>query len=234
MIIPKEELVTFQRWQAGSFDKRPAPIPPPVHPVTQIEEPLVGTEKPHEATPSVKLPTADDIERIYEEARTSGYEAGLAEGIATAAQAAQEDMALHSERFNALIRNLQTALNEFDQTVAEQMLALSIEIAAQLTRGVIAAKGDALLPIIREALTTLPLHHAHVVLRMNPADAEIVRSLLGEEFTQTGTQILEDSEISPGGCLLQAGASEVDATIETRWKRVLEAIGTEPQEWLNP
>jgi flagellar assembly protein FliH len=32
--------------------------------------------------------------------------------------------------------------------------------------------------------------------------------------------------------MLLAGASEVDATIETRWKRVLEAIGTEPQEWL--
>jgi flagellar assembly protein FliH len=32
--------------------------------------------------------------------------------------------------------------------------------------------------------------------------------------------------------MLQAGTSEVDATIETRWKRVLESIGAEPQEWL--
>lgn len=233
MIIPKEELVTFQRWQAGSFDKRPAATPAPVS-VAQTEVPPVSVEEQTETAPSFNLPTAEDIERIYEEARATGYEAGLAEGKATAEQAASADLALHSGRVNGLINNLQTALNEFDQTVAEQLLALSIEIAAQLTRGVIAAKSDALLPIIREALTTLPLHHAHIILRMNPADAETVRSLLGEEFSQTGTQILEDGEISQGGCLVQAGASEVDATIETRWKRVLEAIGTEPQEWLNP
>lgn len=233
MIIPKEKLVAFQRWQAGSFDKRSVPSLPP-EPATQTEEQLASVEVQPEVVPSIKLPTAEDIERVYEEARASGYEAGLAEGKAAAEQAASADLALHAERINALINNMQFALNEFDQTVAEQMLALSIEIAAQLTRGVIAAKSDALLPIIREALTTLPLHHAHIILRMNPADAETVRSLLGEEFSQTGTQILEDGEISQGGCLVQAGASEVDATVEMRWKRVLEAIGTEPQEWLNP
>jgi flagellar assembly protein FliH len=33
--------------------------------------------------------------------------------------------------------------------------------------------------------------------------------------------------------LLRAGNSEIDAMLETRWKRVLEAIGTEPREWLS-
>ena len=59
-----------------------------------------------------------------------------------------------------------------------------------------------------------------------------MRQHLGEQFAQTGTQIIEDNTITPGGCQLLAGASEVDASIETRWKRVLEAIGTEPQAWL--
>ncbi|WP_265948182.1 FliH/SctL family protein [Dechloromonas sp. A34] len=139
-----------------------------------------------------------------------------------------------AQRFNTLISNLKLALDGIDQSVADELLSLALEVAAQLTRGMIAAKADMLLPIIREAVTTLPLHHAHIVLRLNPGDAGHVRSLLGEEFAQTGTQIVEDSAISPGGCLLEAGASEIDATIETRWKRVLEAIGTEPREWLTP
>lgn len=235
MIIPKEDLVSFQRWQAGSFDKRPAPAPTPTPaPVAAAEEPLVPVMEQPEVAPPIALPTAEDIERVYEEARTSGYQAGLAEGKAAGEQATNEALALQADRFNTLIGSLQTALNEFDQSVAEQMLALAIEIAAQLARGVFAAQNDALLPIIREALAALPLHHAHIVIRLNPADGDIVRTLLGEEFAQTGTQILDDSEISPGGCLLQAGSSEIDATIETRWKRVLEAIGTEPQAWLNP
>lgn len=229
MIIPKEKLATFQRWEAGSFDKKPAPAAaPPLHPSTP------KAPDNTEATSAFKLPTAEDIERIYEDARTSGYEAGLAEGKVAAEESAREAAEMNAQRFNSLISNLKSSLAELDQTVADQLLALAIEIASQLTRGIVAVKSEVLLPIIREAITSLPVHHAQVVIRMNPADAEQVRAHLGEEFTTAGTRIFEDSEITPGGCLIQAGASEVDATIETRWKRVLEAIGVEPQEWLTP
>lgn len=235
MIIPKEELANFQRWQAGSFDKKPAANPLPV-PATAIAEAVAKTATLPQAEPlpAINLPTAEDLENILEEARARGYEAGLLEGKAAGEQLAVEAAEANAQRFNALLENLKASLKDLDQTVAEQLLALAIEIAAQLTRGSISAKADFLLPIIREAITTLPMHHAHVVLRLNPVDAENVRTLLGEEFAQTGTQIVEDHEVSLGGCLLEAGSSEVDASIETRWKRVLEAIGTEPQAWLNP
>ena len=235
MVIPKEKLATFQRWQAGSFDKKPAAQPvPATAPSPVVSEAAPPAEEQTEAASPFKLPTAEDIERMHDEAQASGYEAGFAEGKAAGEKAALEIAEANALRFNSLIGNLKRSLEEIDQTVAEQLLALAIEVAAQLTRGSITAKADFLVPIIREAIATLPLHHAHVVIRLNPADAMHVRPLLGEEFAQTGTQILEDGEISPGGCLLQAGASEIDATIETRWKRVLEAIGTEPEAWLNP
>ncbi|MDP3539406.1 MAG: flagellar assembly protein FliH [Azonexus sp.] len=229
VIIPKEELANVQRWEAGSFDKKPTvAASPPLH------QTAPKTIDSSEATNAFKLPTAEDIERIYEEARTSGYQAGLTEGRVAGELSTQESAELNAQRFNALISNLKSSLAELDQTVADQLLALAIEIASQVTRGVVAVKSDLLLPIIREAITGLPLHHAQIVLRMNPSDAEYVRPHLGEELTQSGTRIFEDSEITPGGCLLQAGASEIDATIEVRWKRVLEAIGVEPQEWLTP
>ena len=101
-----------------------------------------------------------------------------------------------------------------------------------MTRGAIKAQSDYLLPIIREALSSLPLHHAHVTLHLNPADADTVRSSIGEQLSQQNTQIFENDQITPGGCRVTAGASEIDATTETRWQRVLEAIGTEPQAWL--
>jgi flagellar assembly protein FliH len=233
VIIPKEELANFQRWQAGSFDKKPATSPAPA-PV--VAEAAVRAAAPvaEAAPPTSQLPTAEEIESIHETARAQGYEAGLAEGKAAGEHLAVEAAEANAQRFNALLENLKLSLKGLDQTVADQLLALAIEIAAQLTRGSISAKTDILLPIIREAITTLPMHHAHVVLRLNPVDAENVRTLLGDEFAQTGTQIVEDHEVSLGGCLLEAGSSEVDASIETRWKRVLEAIGTEPQAWLTP
>nr|MBL8412050.1 flagellar assembly protein FliH [Dechloromonas sp.] len=236
MIIPKEKLVSVQKWQVGSFDKKSA-APAAAHNAPAVEIPATEHEPQPEPAPPVnipRLPTAEEIERIYEEARASGYAAGLAEGQAAAMQQAGEVQEARAQQFAALIANLEQALDNVDQSVAEQLLGLALEVAAQVTRGAIAVKNDLLLPVIREAVATLPLHHSHIILRMHPSDAVHVRELLGEEFSQMGTQILEDAGISPGGCLLQAGSSEVDATMETRWRRVLETIGTEPREWLNP
>ncbi|MFZ2267901.1 MAG: flagellar assembly protein FliH [Azonexus sp.] len=227
-IIPKEKLVGFQRWQIDSFDQPKPAAAPALQATAETSAP-----QPEEAAPQFSLPTADDIERMHEEARTTGYQDGYEEGLRSGEQACRDAAKAEAERFRGLTDGMQKALDELDQNVAEQLLALATEIAAQVIRSSISLKGDLLLPIIREAITALPLHHTHLNLRLNPQDAALVRPLLGEQLAQSGTQIIEDSEISPGGCQIRAGSSEVDATIETRWKRVLEAIGAEPQAWLN-
>ena len=126
----------------------------------------------------------------------------------------------------------QVALAHIMVPAERQVLDLALEVASQVIRGTVATRSEALLPVIREAISALPLHHTHVLLHLNPADASVVREQIGEQLTLTGTQIIDDAAISQGGCLLKAGTSEIDATIETRWKRVLEAIGSEPREWL--
>lgn len=231
MIIPKEELTHFHRWQAGSFDTKPqaaaeARTPAPDAPPSPVLE--------TQASEEFKLPTAEDIERMHEEARSTGYQAGFEEGQAAGEQQAREIAAARTQQFVALITNLKNSVTDLEQSVADQLLALAIEIAAQVTRSAISCKPELLLPVIREAVNALPMHHAHIVVRLNPLDIDHVRTEAGEQLGQIGAQLIEDSSVSKGGCLLQAGASEVDASIETRWKRVLEAIGTEPQEWLNP
>ena len=45
-------------------------------------------------------------------------------------------------------------------------------------------------------------------------------------------RIIEDNALTPGGCRVELGSSEVDATLETRWRRVIESIGIN-QEWLS-
>lgn len=225
MVIPKAELGSYQRWQLDSFDGKPKPAAAP----QPAAEPAPIPAPPSE--PEVRLPTADDIERMLEEARSQGYAAGLAEGREAAATEARLAAEAFAGQYGALIDGLRQSLKELDQTVAEHLLGLAIEIADQITRAHIVVREDALLPVIREAIAALPLHHAHITLRLNPADAADIRRLMGDELTQSSTQIIEDQLISRGGCLLQAGASEVDATLETRRKRVLETIGAEPKAW---
>jgi len=227
-IIPKEKLADFQRWQAGSFDSpKAAPAATPLA-TTRYN---IGEATPQQ---TFALPTAEAIERMHEEAHAAGYQAGFEEGRLAAEQSARETADAQGQSFLTQITGLQQAIDGLDQNIAEQLLALATEIARQVIGGSIAVKNDLLLPIIREAIAALPIHHAHMSIRLNPADAARVRALLGEQLSQTGAQLIEDPEINLGGCLVRAGSSEVDATIETRWKRVLEAIGATPTAWLNP
>lgn len=229
-IIPKEHGAGFQRWEIGSFD-RPATAPQSGPPSAPTEVPSAAGEP---VVQNFALPTAEDIERMHEDARATGYQAGLEEGRLAAEQACIEATREETQRFRMLADNLQNAIEQIDQQVADELLELATEIARQVVCGSITLKNDLLLPIIREAINALPLHSAQLALRLNPVDAAHVRAQMGEHFSQTGAHIIEDAEISPGGCLVRAGPSEVDATIETRWRRVLEAIGSEPQAWLIP
>jgi flagellar assembly protein FliH len=227
-IISKEQLGGgFQRWQINSFDPKPV-ISPPTPPV--IAETVTTTI---ESVAEIKLPTAEDIERMHEEAHKEGYAAGFAEGDEAGKKAGEAAAQEAVAKIKALIGSVEKSLADLDQTVAYQVLDLALEVATQLSRGVIKTKKDYLIPIIKEAIACLPMHHAHVTLHLNPSDAAAVRASMGEQLSQSNMQIFENNEINPGGCRLSAGASEVDATIETRWTRVLEAIGAEPSEWLN-
>ncbi len=219
--IPKEQLESYRRWQADAFD--PPDDTPPTAPMPEPSAPLPPADEA-EMLADLPLPTAEDIERIHEEARAAGHEEGYQAGRAEGLAAAGEEV----ERMAALVGNLSESLASFDQTLADDVLALAVELASQVLRQRLAADPEALLPVVREALAALPLHHGHVVLHVHPDDGEAIRRHLGESFSHAGWQILDDRSITPGGCQLKAGSSEVDATLETRWKRVLETVGAAP------
>ncbi|MDR0674316.1 MAG: flagellar assembly protein FliH [Zoogloeaceae bacterium] len=239
--IPKEALVTYTRWRADDFGAPSAP--PETTDVAPSAAPPDGTaEDAGAAAVSVQsgvafsLPTAEDIERMHEEARQSGYEAGYAEGLKAGGEAGRQSGQAaaqgYAERLQTLCRGVEEAVGALDQEVAEAVLAAALEVAGQIVRGVIRVHPEMLLPIVREALAALPLRHGPVTLWVSPEEIALAREHLESQFAQSGWILQEDPELSPGGCRLRADSSEIDATVETRWRRTLEAIGVTP-EWLD-
>ncbi|MFA7279772.1 MAG: flagellar assembly protein FliH [Sterolibacterium sp.] len=217
--IPKEKLTAYQRWEVAAFDEaEQAAVQTPANAPKAAEGDTA-------TAPSIPLPTAEDIERIYTEAQQTGYTAGYEEGLGEARAEA--------DRIAALVENLGRSLQVLDQDIGEELLAVAVEIAGQVLRQSLKVKPELVLPIVREAVAALPMHHGHPALFMHPADVALVRTHLGEQLTHNGWRILEDSTIERGGCRIESGASEVDATLQTRWHRVLDAIGT-TGEWLEP
>lgn len=206
VIIPKENLTAWQRWELGNFDQKKA-----------------APGAPQKKASAGKLPTADDIERIHRDAHKQGYDAGYEEGTA---RARMEALRLHT-----LVEQLEGALGGFDQQVAEELLGLSLEIARQVVRQAIAARPAVILEVVREALAQLP--HQHAAIYLHPEDASLVRSYLGDQLAHLGHRLHEDAALHRGGLRMEAGGSHLDASVENRWKRIVDGMGV-ANDWIEP
>ena len=147
----------------------------------------------------------------------AGEEAGRSAGLAAVAEEAA--------RLQKAANSLDESFANLDQEIAEELLALALEVSRQVLRVELSARPDIVMQVITEALEQLP--HTHAVIYLNPGDAALVRKHMGDNLAHSGHRIEEDRQLKPGDCLLESGGSVLDATIATRWRRVLESIGAQ-------
>ncbi|MCX8086993.1 MAG: flagellar assembly protein FliH [Rhodocyclaceae bacterium] len=207
------KLTAWERWELASFD---APPPPPEPPPAEAP-----------ATPAVHLPTAEELEQIHQQAHDEGYRKGQEEGYRAGFEAGfdagRQQAQAEAERFASLAGKLEQALAGLEISLADDVLALAVELARQVVRQEITARPQTLLAVVREALAQLP--HQHVAIYLHPEDASLLRSYLGEALSHAGHRIHEDMKLERGDCVLEAGGTQIDATVAMRWQRVLEHLG---------
>lgn len=231
MSISRHQAVgAYRRWEPPAFGEPEEPPPPPTPdadlappaPPEPVVEAAPPPEPQPELQPGIQLPTAADIESMFEDARREGHEAGFTEGAELARQQAN--------RLSDLANGLDTALKQLDQEVADEIVALAIEVARQMVRRTLADNPEeALIETVRAALNQLP--QVQVRIHAHPDDVVLIRSYLADQPNHLHHQIIEDDSVTRGGCRLQAPASEIDATVETRWRRILEGIGHRGSTW---
>jgi flagellar assembly protein FliH len=233
--IPREKLTAYQRWELAAFDEEEETAESPEEAEAQPDPP--EAPEPEEAPEQIPLvlPTAAEIERMHDEARQQGYTEGHAEGHLAGHEAGRaeglEEAREIAARFREILENLEQGVAGIEQQIADQLLATALEIAGQVLRQSLKLKPELLLPIVREALAAQQPDSGTLALRSHPDDAALIRAQMGEQLAHNHWRIIEDPSLTRGGCRVELGASEVDATLETRWKRVLETIGVK-SDWL--
>jgi flagellar assembly protein FliH len=168
----------------------------------------------------VALPTAAQIEEIQRQAREEGFQAGHAEGVQKAMQ--------ENRRLADLIGALEM---QVDEQVAHELLDLSLDIARQILHQALKVNPEQLLGVVREAIATLPHYNQGAHLVLHPDDAALVRERMGEQLSHSGWKIFEDARVERGGARIETANSQIDASLETRWKRVVAALGQDTS-WL--
>lgn len=211
----------YRRWEPLAFDAQdePATEIADASPPEPAPEPVLEELAPPE--PQIQLPTAADIEAMFEDARRDGFAAGFAEGAEQARQQAQ--------RIAGVADDLESALARLDDDVAESVVALAVEIARRMVRRTLAEAPEGITDIVRDALNQLP--HTQVTINLHPADLALVREYLAEQPGHPQHRLIEDPTVTQGGCRLQAAGTEIDATVETRWRRILEGLVRHDTAW---
>jgi flagellar assembly protein FliH len=213
----KASQTAWQRWEMTSFTQAlksnaakavAEPEPEPMEPVLLIDE----AELARLRLQAQKAGEAEGYEKGYARGQTEGHAAGLA---AVQAQAGQ---------LQALALALPAALLMAENSVADDLLALALDIARQVLGQALAAEPQAILAVVHELLHAEPALSGAPQLLLHPDDAALVKEHLADDLKAAGWRLRADAQITRGGCRVLASSGEKDATLETRWERVAAAL----------
>ncbi|MCK9285140.1 MAG: flagellar assembly protein FliH [Rhodocyclaceae bacterium] len=215
-----KSMTAWERWELASFEeerKRP-------HPLTAAPTVAAATA---EKTPQTT--TAEEIEQLRQQAYQTGHSEGFAAGKAQGLAAGQAEGAAMGKAAAAQLLHvagkLDQALTDLDPQVADELSALAMAIAREVMRQSIAVKPEIVVGVVRDALAQLP--HLHASIFLHPDDASLVRSYAGESLAHAGHRIHENGRLQRGDVVIESGGAHIDATLATRWKRVIETLGRE-------
>ncbi|GAB4473000.1 MAG: flagellar assembly protein FliH [Burkholderiaceae bacterium] len=158
------------------------------------------------------------------------FERGRQQGFHEGQQEAQRQKAQHARQLERVLDELRGRFAELESNAADALLDLAIEIARQVVRREVEIQRDAVLPVVREAVTAIVDEQTHPRVHLHPDDLWLIQADLDTDGLYQGCRFVPDPAVARGGCRVQTVQSEVDATLATRWRRALGALGVDADE----
>jgi flagellar assembly protein FliH len=215
LAVPKEQQTAYERWEMSQFADGSLSIGN-------------GKSKKKEGLSDTKAVT-QIFEGVRKEAYNKGMQEGFAVGMAKAREAAHDD----KRNFLNLMATFSEALEKSDEQIADDVLSLALDIAKSMLKVKLNVDPATVLPVVMDAIHYLPYVQKPARILVHHEDAQMLREYLADEIASQHWQIQEDSNVERGGCLVETGANQIDASNEVRWKRISEALA-QNNNWLLP
>jgi flagellar assembly protein FliH len=212
---PKEQQTAYERWEMSQFTEGDASI---------------GGAKPKRRE---GLAEAKEVSQIFEGVRQEAYNKGMQEGFAVGMAKARQQALAEKQSFIKLTQSFSEALEHSDEQIADDVLSLALDIAKSMLKVKLNVDPAAVLPVVMDAIHYLPYVQKPARILVHHEDAHMLREYLKDEISSQQWQIQEDSNIERGGCLVETGANQIDASNEVRWKRISESLA-QNNNWLLP
>lgn len=211
-LIPKEQLSAYQRWEMASF----------------------GDEKPvqlQDLPAQIALPTAEQISAIHETTRLQGYADGLKEGHAAGLAQGHSAAAAERDILLKIAEAFKEQVTRADELIAKDLMDLALDLSKAMLKNALKIRPELVLPIVSEAIHYLPNLVQPALLFLNPKDASLIREHLGAALDDAGWRVKEEPAMERGGCRIETGSNQIDATTQSRWHRIAGALDSQA-DWL--
>jgi flagellar assembly protein FliH len=218
-VIPKEMQTAYQRWEMTSFgDTRDTRSSVGTTQVINDAELAALREKARQQG------HAEGKQQGHEEGKKAGYTAGLEQG--------RIDAAKEIACLQQLAEGFRSELTHANEVVAQDMLSLALDLSKAMLKSALQIRPELVLPIVSEAIRYLPTLQEPALLYLHPMDAQLVLRAMEAELSKSGWRVVEDAQMERGGCRIETGSNQIDATTPVRWQRIAAALG-QNSDWMD-
>ena len=156
-------------------------------------------------------------EQEKKEAEEKGLQTGYEAGWNTA----------HNERV-ALLQATKSMEDEFERfklELSDKLLDLAVLVSKKVIADTVTLQPQQAALLLNQVLDSMQLYSKAVTLRAHPNTLRVLEAQFGDQKMLGNIRLMEDPQQLQGGFILQHPEGEVDATLQTRWLRAIEALG---------
>ena len=166
-----------------------------------------------------------------EQGRAAGHEQGRAEGREAgrieALEQTKDQLQQLQTAWSDVIKQWDEQSRRMVREARQDVLAFALKFAEKLVHRVIEVDSSVIVDQLGSALGCV-LQPLEVSVKINPGDRPVLEQALPEllaEFDQIEhVQLVDDAEVSRGGCVVAYGQGQIDATIENQMHRIVDLI----------
>jgi len=177
----------------------------------------------------------DQAQRQVEDIKQQGFQKGLQDGTL---QAEKEVQQKYEELFSqevAKVKDIVTAVEASYQEIIKEsedkIVKLSLDIAKKILKEECKKKSSVVLNMVREGLSRI-VERTAVKIRLNPQQLpgmEKNRNKLLKEFGNVeGIELISDSGVVPGGCVVETSSGSIDLRINRQFGEIERNLTGQP------
>jgi len=160
---------------------------------------------------------------IESRAYSQGYEQGQKDGE----ELGRRQFSVGLQHLESILENLKNESMALAPKYEAQMLQTCLLVAGKLIEREIDCDRELISRLLTTSLQKA-VEGSSVIVHVNPRDREHLEERFLERLSSPGGNTIEvraNASIKRGGCLIETEFGLIDASLESRWKAILETVG---------